>query len=223
MPHSRWLRCGARQAWPESLHRSISCRPWSRRSVPLNCERERRYSSMRAVLPPEDEPVTTTRLFEPFRLRGVTLKNRILASPMCMYRADHDGKASDWHFAHYSRLAMGGAAMVMLEATAVDIMGRHCYADLGIWGDEHIVPLKRIADFMKSQQCVPALQLQHAGRKGGTRRPWHGKSPLNDEDIRLRGEPPGRWSAQAPCRRRRVCPCRRSWPPPTFRKSSISG
>lgn len=151
---------------------------------------------MRAVLPPEDEPVTTPRLFEPFRLRGVTLKNRIIASPMCMYRADHDGTANDWHFAHYSRLAMGGAAMVMLEATAVDIMGRHCYADLGIWGEEHVAPLRRIAEFMKSQQCVPALQLQHAGRKGGTRRPWHGKSPLNEEDVRLRGEPP--WPVVGP-------------------------
>lgn len=151
---------------------------------------------MSAVRQPNGASLAATRLFEPLHMRGVTFKNRIVCSPMCMYRAEHDGMANDWHFAHYSRLAMGGAAMVMLEATAVDIMGRHCYADLGIWGDEHVAPLRRITDFMKGQQCLPALQLQHAGRKGGTRRPWHGKSPLNDEDIRLRGEPP--WPVVGP-------------------------
>jgi 2,4-dienoyl-CoA reductase-like NADH-dependent reductase (Old Yellow Enzyme family) len=135
-------------------------------------------------------------LFEPFAMRSVTLRHRLVVSPMCMYACAPDGKATDWHLVHYGHLAMGGAAMVMLEATSIDPVGRHSYADLGIWSDEHVAPLRRIADFIKSQDSVPAIQLQHAGRKASARRPWHGGSPLTEEDAALRGEQP--WQAVGP-------------------------
>jgi NADPH2 dehydrogenase len=80
-----------------------------------------------------------TALFEPFPLRGVTFKHRVVIAPMTMYRAGHDGKFTDWHFVHYGRMAMGGAAMVMLEATAIDVPGRHCYADLGFGATSTLV------------------------------------------------------------------------------------
>lgn len=137
-----------------------------------------------------------TALFDPLALRGVTLRHRLVISPMCSYHAAHDGRATDWHFAHYARFALGGAAMVMTEATSVAADGRHCYSDLGIWSDDHIAPLRRIADFLKDHDCMPAIQLQHAGRKASARRPWDGGKPLNDEDRRLRGEPP--WPAIGP-------------------------
>ena len=135
-------------------------------------------------------------LFEPYTLRSVTLKNRIVISPMCTYSAASDGFATDWHFVHYGQLAIGGAGMVMLEATSIEARGRHCYSDLGIWSDEHIPPLRRIAQFIKAQNCVPALQLQHSGRKASAGRPWHGAKPLTEEDVRLRGEHP--WKTVGP-------------------------
>ena len=136
------------------------------------------------------------KLFEPFTLRSVTIKNRIVISPMCTYSAAADGLVTDWHFAHYGRLALGGAGLVMLEATAILAEGRHCYSDLGIWGEEHIAPLRRVSQFIKAQGCVPALQLQHAGRKASAGRPWHGAKPLGEEDVRLRGEHP--WPTVGP-------------------------
>jgi 2,4-dienoyl-CoA reductase-like NADH-dependent reductase (Old Yellow Enzyme family) len=135
-------------------------------------------------------------LFEPYTLRSVTMKNRIVVSPMCTYSAAADGLATDWHFVHYGRLAMGGAGMVMLEATSIEARGRHCYSDLGIWGDEHVAPLRRIAQFIKAQGSVAALQLQHSGRKASAGRPWHGAKPLGEEDARLRGEHP--WQTVGP-------------------------
>jgi len=125
-------------------------------------------------------------LFTPFDLRGLTLKNRIVISPMCQYSAV-DGLASDWHFAHLARFALGGAALVFTEATAVDRDGRITHGDLGIWSDAHVEPLRRIAAFLKSQGTVPAIQLAHAGRKSSMQRPWHGNGPIDDTD-RARGE-----------------------------------
>jgi len=137
-----------------------------------------------------------TALFAPFTQRGVTMKNRIVISPMCTYSCGADGLATDWHFAHYGRFAMGGAGMVMLEATSILAKGRHCYSDLGIWSDEHIPQLRRIAQFIKAQDSVAAIQLQHAGRKASAGRPWHGAKPLGEEDILLRGEHP--WPVVGP-------------------------
>ena len=134
-------------------------------------------------------------LFNPLRLRGVTLKNRICVSPMSQYRA-RAGMANDWHFAHLSRFALGGCAAVFTEATAVSEEARRTHGDLGIWCDEQIAPLQRVASFLKAEGSLAGVQLAHAGRKSSERRPWHGETPVNDEDIKLRNEAP--WQALAP-------------------------
>jgi 2,4-dienoyl-CoA reductase-like NADH-dependent reductase (Old Yellow Enzyme family) len=125
-------------------------------------------------------------LFSPLQLRGITLKNRVVISPMCQYSAK-DGIPGDWHFVHLGKMATGGAGLVFTEAAAVVPEGRITYGDLGIWSDEHIPHYKRITDFIKSQNSVPAIQLAHAGRKASMQRPWHGNGPINDTD-RARGE-----------------------------------
>ena len=128
----------------------------------------------------------TPLLFTPLTLRGLTLKNRIVISPMCQYSAV-DGIANDWHLVHLGKLASGGAGLVFTEAAAVERNGRITHGDLGIWNDAHVEPLKRIVAFIKSQGAVPAMQLAHAGRKASMQRPWHGNGPLDDSD-RARGE-----------------------------------
>lgn len=125
-------------------------------------------------------------LFTPISLRGVTLKNRVVISPMCQYSA-REGLANDWHFAHLAKFALGGAGLVFTEAAAVEANSRITHGDLGIWSDAHIAPLKRITDFIKSQGSVAALQLAHAGRKASMQRPWDGNGPINETD-RARGE-----------------------------------
>jgi 2,4-dienoyl-CoA reductase-like NADH-dependent reductase (Old Yellow Enzyme family) len=133
-------------------------------------------------------------LFSPITLRGVTLKNRVVISPMCQYSA-HDGFANDWHFVHLGKMATGGAGLVFTEAAAVEPEGRITHGDLGIWSDAHIAPLKRIAEFIKANGSVPAIQLAHAGRKASMQRPWNGNGPINDAD-RARGE--NAWRVVAP-------------------------
>jgi len=133
-------------------------------------------------------------LFSPIALRGITLKNRVVISPMCQYSA-HDGFADDWHLVHLGKMATGGAGLIFTEAAAVVPEGRITYGDLGIWSDAHIAPLKRITQFIKANGAVPAIQLAHAGRKASMQRPWHGNGPINDAD-RARGE--NAWSIVAP-------------------------
>jgi 2,4-dienoyl-CoA reductase-like NADH-dependent reductase (Old Yellow Enzyme family) len=133
-------------------------------------------------------------LFTPIALRGVTLKNRIVVSPMCQYSAV-DGRANDWHLVHLGRFALGGAAMVFTEATAVEARGRITHGDLGLWSDEQIPGLHRIAAFLRANGAVPAIQLAHAGRKASMQRPWHGNGPMDERD-RARGEQP--WQVAAP-------------------------
>ena len=116
-------------------------------------------------------------LFEPFTLRGRTLPNRIVVSPMCQYSAD-DGLANDWHFVHLGSRAVGGAGLVIVEATAVTPDGRISPDDLGIWSDAHVGPLERIARFVKQQGSAAGLQIAHAGRKGSTWRPWSGRGAI---------------------------------------------
>jgi 2,4-dienoyl-CoA reductase-like NADH-dependent reductase (Old Yellow Enzyme family) len=130
--------------------------------------------------------MSTPPLFTALTIRGVTLKNRIVISPMATYSAV-DGLASDWHFGHLARLVLGGAATVMVEATAVSEAGRITNGDLGIWSEAHVPPLRRIAEFMKAQGVVPSIQLAHAGRKGSMQRPWHGNGPITAAD-RARGD-----------------------------------
>ena len=110
-------------------------------------------------------------LFEPLRIREVTLRNRIMVSPMCQYSYE-DGFSNDWHLVHLGSRAVGGASVVMVEATAVEARGRITPQDLGIWKDEHIPNLQRIVEFIESQGAVPGIQLAHAGRKASVYRPW---------------------------------------------------
>jgi 2,4-dienoyl-CoA reductase-like NADH-dependent reductase (Old Yellow Enzyme family) len=123
---------------------------------------------------------TTPSLFTPITFRGTTLRNRVAMSPMCMYSAADDGLATDFHFVHLGSRASGGAGLVMVEATAVTPEGRISAADLGIWSDQHVEPLRRIAHFVASQGAVPAIQIAHAGRKASCRAPWLGGKPILD-------------------------------------------
>src|SRR6195952_3662263 len=110
-------------------------------------------------------------LFSPLQQRGVTFSSRIAVSPMCEY-SSKDGKANDWHFVHLGSRAVGGAALVMTEASAVLPEGRISPQDLGIWNDGHIEELSRVFRFIEQQGAVPAMQLAHAGRKASTSQPW---------------------------------------------------
>jgi 2,4-dienoyl-CoA reductase-like NADH-dependent reductase (Old Yellow Enzyme family) len=116
-------------------------------------------------------------LFTPLTVRGVTFKNRIAVSPMCQYSSE-DGFANDWHFVHLGTRAVGGAGLVMTEASAVEPIGRISPQDLGIWKDEHIAPLARIVRFIHEHGAVAGMQLAHAGRKASTGQPWTGGKPL---------------------------------------------
>jgi 2,4-dienoyl-CoA reductase-like NADH-dependent reductase (Old Yellow Enzyme family) len=138
--------------------------------------------------------LTSPLLLSPFTLRELTLKNRIVISPMCQYSAI-DGVVTDWHLVHLGRFALGGAALVMVEATGVEARGRISPGDVGIWNDEQARALGRIADFLRGNGAAAGIQLAHAGRKGSTRRPWDGGSELSAEDA-ARGEAP--WETLSP-------------------------
>lgn len=120
-------------------------------------------------------------LLSPLQLRGVRLRNRIGVSPMCQY-SSVDGLADDWHLVHLGSRAVGGAGLVMTEATAVEARGRISPHDLGIWSDAHVAPLARIARFVEAQGAVAGIQLAHAGRKASRSRPWDGDRSLADEE-----------------------------------------
>jgi 2,4-dienoyl-CoA reductase-like NADH-dependent reductase (Old Yellow Enzyme family) len=127
-----------------------------------------------------DREVPDVDLLTPWKVRGVTLRNRIVMSPMCQYCAV-EGKANDWHLVHLGSRAAGGVGLVMVEATAVTRDGRISPGDMGIWSDDHIEPLARIARFVESQGAVPSIQLAHAGRKASCDAPWRGGAPLSPE------------------------------------------
>ena len=112
-------------------------------------------------------------LFSPISFRGVTLRNRVVVSPMCQYSST-DGHANDWHLVHLGAFAVGGAGLVLTEATAVTPEGRISPHDLGIWDDAHIPALRRINDFLHAHGAASGVQLAHAGRKASTARPWEG-------------------------------------------------
>ena len=120
-------------------------------------------------------------LFTPLSLRSVTIPNRVGVSPMCQYSAER-GLANDWHLVHLGARAIGGAGLVMTEAAAVSPEGRISPQDLGLWNDEQVSPLARIASFISAQGSVPAIQLAHAGRKASTKRPWDGGGPAAPDD-----------------------------------------
>lgn len=130
-----------------------------------------------------------SQLFSPLKLREVEFKNRIFVSPMCQY-SSVDGMSTDWHFVHLGSRAVGGAGLVMVEATAVCPEGRISPDDSGIWSDEHAQAFKKITRFIKQQGAIPAIQLAHAGRKASTDAPWNGGKPLG---LNARG-----WQPVAP-------------------------
>jgi 2,4-dienoyl-CoA reductase-like NADH-dependent reductase (Old Yellow Enzyme family) len=124
-----------------------------------------------------DREVPEIDLLSPLTIRSVTFRNRIAMSPMCQYSA-HDGFANDWHLVHLGSRAAGGVALVMVEATAVTADGRITPGDLGIWKDDHIESLSRIARFVHTQGAVAGIQLAHAGRKASCELPWKGGEGL---------------------------------------------
>ena len=112
-------------------------------------------------------------LFSPYSIKNISLKNRIVVSPMCQY-SSKDGFASDWHLVHLGSRAIGGAALVIQEASAVSPEGRISAADLGIWKDEHLEMLQKITGFIQEHGAIAGIQLAHAGRKASTMPPWEG-------------------------------------------------
>jgi len=114
-------------------------------------------------------------LFEPFSLKSLTLKNRLVMAPMCMYCAGTDGIPTQWHLVHYGTRAVGGVGMIITEATAVEPVGRISEHDIGLWNDEQAEAIRKIADFVKAQGTKFAIQLAHAGRKAFS--PNKGKGP----------------------------------------------
>ncbi len=143
----------------------------------------------------------TTNLFVPLKIQSIEFRNRIWVSPMCQY-SSRDGHPTDWHLVHLGSRALGGAGLVMVEATAVSPEGRISPDDSGIWSDEHIASFRRVADFVKAQGAVSGIQIAHAGRKGSTSAPWLGDRVLSESE---RG-----WTTLAPS----GIPFRAGDPPP---------
>jgi 2,4-dienoyl-CoA reductase-like NADH-dependent reductase (Old Yellow Enzyme family) len=140
-------------------------------------------------------------LFSVLRLREIEFKNRVFVSPMCQYSST-DGMPNDWHFVHLGSRAVGGAGLVMVEATAVSPEGRISPGDTGIWSDAHAEAFKPITAFIKGQGAVPGIQLAHAGRKASTDVPWRGGAFLREAE--------GGWQTMAPS----PVPFREEEPPP---------
>lgn len=130
-----------------------------------------------------------SKLFEPLKIKEITFKNRIAVSPMCQYSAE-DGYANDWHLVHLGSRAVGGAGLIIVEATAVSPEARISPGDLGLWEEGHIEPLKRIVDFIHANGAVAGIQIAHAGRKASHSAPWKG-------GVQLDGENNG-WTCVAP-------------------------
>ncbi len=128
-------------------------------------------------------------LFSPLAIRGVTFRNRIAVSPMCEY-SSQDGFANDWHLVHLGSRAVGGAGLVITEASAVEPRGRISPADLGVWKDVHIAMLARIVGFIRDQGAAAGIQIAHAGRKASTRVPWEGGAVIPESE--------GGWRPVAP-------------------------
>ena len=132
-----------------------------------------------------------TQLFAPFSLAGLTLKNRIIVAPMCQYSAAENGDATDWHIIHLGHLALSGAALLFLEATAIEAIGRISPHDLGLWSDTNEQALKKVLDAIRQFSPMPiAIQLAHAGRKASCHAPWQGGQQIAADS--------GGWAVVAP-------------------------
>ena len=122
----------------------------------------------------------TPLLFQPIKIRDVTLKNRVVVAPMHQYAAVK-GYPTDWHLMNAGRFAAGGAGLVFIESTKVERRGCGTAGDMGLWDDSYTEHFRRLADFIRSQNSVPAIQLGHSGRKARRFRPWEGGAPLTEE------------------------------------------
>eukprot|EP00698_Gefionella_okellyi_P014442 TRINITY_DN4006_c0_g1_i1.p1 TRINITY_DN4006_c0_g1~~TRINITY_DN4006_c0_g1_i1.p1 ORF type:complete len:374 (-),score=67.45 TRINITY_DN4006_c0_g1_i1:6-1088(-) len=130
-----------------------------------------------------------SKLFTEFRIRGITFRNRIGVSPMCQY-SSVNGKPTDWHLHHLGTIASSRPGLTLVEATAVEPRGRISPQDMGIWSDEHIEPLRRLAQLIKTAGSVPGIQIAHAGRKASTAAPWFGRKNVSIAE--------GGWTPVAP-------------------------
>lgn len=169
------------EKWRQALH------------IPLSSESENLMAAAHGQASPAGaahEGAAPAQLLSPMTLRGVTLPNRVVMSPMCQYSAE-DGMANDWHLVHLGSRAAGGVGLVMVEATAVTPEGRITPGDLGIWSDQHAEPLARIARFIHSQGALAGIQLAHAGRKASCDLPWNGGALLKTAEQ-------GGWPVLAP-------------------------
>ncbi len=122
-------------------------------------------------------------LFSPLLLRSVTLRNRVVVSPMCQYSAV-DGAPTDWHYDHLTKFALGGAGLVFLEATGVEARGRITHGDLGLWNGAQEAALRNLANRLRRHGAVPGIQLAHAGRKASSLRPWDGSKSITADNAR---------------------------------------
>src|SRR5437868_11094843 len=129
----------------------------------------------------KDIAIPMVHLFDPISIRDIKFANRVFVSPMCQY-SSVDGYANDWHFVHLGSRAVGGAGLVMTEATAVLPEGRISPEDLGIWADGHIEMLGRIVSFIHEQGSIAGMQFAHAGRKASTRRPWEAPGAIPEAE-----------------------------------------
>ncbi|UED82813.1 NADH:flavin oxidoreductase/NADH oxidase [Streptomyces profundus] len=133
-------------------------------------------------------------LFEPWSLRSLTVPNRVWMAPMCQYSAavsgPDTGAANEWHHTHYTTRAVGGAGLILTEATSVSPEGRISHADLGLWNDRQQESLTGLTRALRERGAVPGIQLAHAGRKAGTRRPWEGGGPLAGDERPWRPSAP---------------------------------
>ena len=136
-----------------------------------------------------------TKLFDPFPVAELTLKNRLIVAPMCQYSAQH-GMPNDWHLVHLGRFALGGYALVIAEASAVTPQGRITYGDVGIWNDEQVAVWKRITAFLKENGAAAGIQLAHAGRKASTPLPWRGS--FNETPAERQANAFESWTPEAP-------------------------
>lgn len=145
---------------------------------------------------PTAESPAAPLLMQPLRLREITLRNRVVISPMCMYAAV-DGMANDFHLVHLGRFAIGGAALVIVEVTAVQRDGRNSHGDLGLWDERQVAPLARVAAFLREQGAVPGIQIGHAGRRASAQRVFEGGGPIGAADL-ARGERPWQTVSASP-------------------------
>ncbi|MCC7426768.1 MAG: NADH:flavin oxidoreductase/NADH oxidase [Alphaproteobacteria bacterium] len=135
-------------------------------------------------------------LFQPMQIRGLTIRNRIVVSPMCQYSSE-DGTPTDWHLVHLGQFAMGGAGIVFCEETAVVESARKTYHCAGIYTDKQVKAMRRITDFIRARGAASAMQLGHAGRKAACKAPWDGFRPLRPEDAKD-GEAPWQGISSSP-------------------------